>query len=102
MPMLCGRLEGFDMLSVTLPALARIVDLLNFSFDFSAESWYVAFGAAETAVAATPPRPTASTAAPAASLLLLMLPSTRVPDAEVYAGPAPQVQGTHRGRFVGP
>src|SRR3954453_20090882 len=76
--MLCGRLGGFDMLSVPLPALARIVDLLHFSFDFSAESLYVAFGAAETAVAATPPRPTASTAAPAASLLLLMLPSTRV------------------------
>ena len=38
MPMLCGRLEGFDMLSVTLPALARIVDLLNFSFDLSADS----------------------------------------------------------------
>ena len=38
------------MLSVTLPALARIVDLLNLSFDLSAESLYVAAGAAGATV----------------------------------------------------
>jgi hypothetical protein len=31
-------LDGFDIRSVTLPARARIVVLLNFSFERSAES----------------------------------------------------------------
>src|SRR4051812_6223902 len=66
-----GKLEGFDILSVTRPDLARIVEVLNFKPFVAAESLYVAAGrAGAPAVAAALPTPIATTTAPAMILVL--------------------------------
>src|SRR4051794_1567515 len=89
-------LDGLAIRSVTFPAFARIVDTLNLSFNLSAESLYVARGAAGATAVAAPPTPTATTTRPAASLFLRMFMPPLLPDAKAYVQPPGGVQSTLR------